>query len=162
MVNVYPRHRRFSMVLMGGVFYDPDMASPDCGAVEADAILRHIDAVLGVAPTATRAEITHAYRTQLRALHPDIRPISAHTTALADTQLGRVLAAYAQLRRLHCRAEANRTAEPTTTPPSPAGPRLSPPRHGPVKIPVTRQGEHPTPPVGPRPPLWAGPVRHHH
>ena len=32
------------MVLMGGVFYDPDMASPDCGAVEADAILRHIDA----------------------------------------------------------------------------------------------------------------------
>ena len=30
--------------------------------------------VLGVLPTATQAEITHAYRTRLRAHHPDTRP----------------------------------------------------------------------------------------
>jgi curved DNA-binding protein CbpA len=36
--------------------------------------------VLGVPPTATQAEITHAYRTHLRAHHPDTRPArSAHT-----------------------------------------------------------------------------------
>ena len=29
--------------------------------------------VLGVSPTATQAEITHAYRTRLRAHHPDTR-----------------------------------------------------------------------------------------
>ena len=49
--------------------------------------------VLGVLPTATQAEITHAYRTHLRAHHPDTRPAqSAHA---ADDHLRQVLAAYA-------------------------------------------------------------------
>ena len=42
--------------------------------------------VLGVSPTATQAEITHAYRTRLRAHHPDTRhtpssPPHHHNTA---------------------------------------------------------------------------------
>ena len=36
--------------------------------------------VLGVSPTATQADITHAYRTRLRAHHPDTR----HRTSLAN------------------------------------------------------------------------------
>ena len=45
--------------------------------------------VLGVPPTATQTEITHAYRTHLRAHHPDTRPArSAHS---ADEHLRQVL-----------------------------------------------------------------------
>ena len=36
--------------------------------------------VLGVSPTATQAEITHAYRTRLRAHHPDTRHPAASKT----------------------------------------------------------------------------------
>jgi hypothetical protein len=42
MANVYPRRHRFSP-FRSEVFYDPDMASSDSGAVGTDAILRHID-----------------------------------------------------------------------------------------------------------------------
>src|SRR6201987_1650277 len=67
--------------------------------------------VLGVAPTATQAEITHAYRTHLRAHHPDTRPAqSAHT---ADEHLRQALAAY-------------------VLPPHPARPPATPPAQPPT------------------------------
>jgi hypothetical protein len=74
--------------------------------------------VLGVPPTATQAEITHAYRTHLRAHHPDTRPArSAHT---ADEHLRQVLAAYALLRDPARRADYDRliahTADATAHP----------------------------------------------
>src|ERR1700747_1910448 len=79
--------------------------------------------VLGVAPTATQAEITHAYRTHLRAHHPDTRPAqSAHT---ADDHLRQVLAAYALLRDPARRAAYDRlTAHTPDT--SPHTPRPTP------------------------------------
>src|SRR5215211_5513742 len=52
--------------------------------------------VLGVSPTATQAQITHAYRTRLRAHHPDTR--DAPSSGCADEHLREVLAAYALLR----------------------------------------------------------------
>ena len=75
--------------------------------------------VLGVSPTATQAEITHAYRTRLRAHHPDTRHAPSPQTA--DEHLRQVLAAYALLRDPARRADydrataraANTTAEPT-------------------------------------------------
>jgi|SRR5690349_18691376 DnaJ-like protein len=54
-------------------------------------------AVLGLPPTATSDEITRAYRTQVRALHPDTRTTS-RSISPADEQLRRVLAAYEMLR----------------------------------------------------------------
>jgi curved DNA-binding protein CbpA len=52
--------------------------------------------VLGVSPNATQAQITHAYRTRLRAHHPDTRRSLSSQTA--DDRLRQVLAAYALLR----------------------------------------------------------------
>src|SRR5689334_8300037 len=96
--------------------------------------------VLGVPSTATQAEITHAYRTCLRAYHPDTRPPrSAHT---ADEHLRQVLAAYAMLRDPARRADydrlvahsadiqQHRPAVPTPAHHSPAGT---------VQIPITRR-----------------------
>lgn len=54
--------------------------------------------VLGVAPTATAAEISHAYRTQLRAHHPDTRTDALGGGAESDDVLREVIAAYAVLR----------------------------------------------------------------
>src|ERR1700756_1122421 len=104
--------------------------------------------VLGVAPTATQAEITHAYRTHLRAHHPDTRPAqSAHT---ADDHLRQVLAAYALLR------DPARRPPPHPTPPPPRGPNPhpNPPpppqhRHNPRRT-ATAAGR-----PGPPPPLAA-------
>jgi DnaJ domain len=117
--------------------------------------------VLGVPPTATQAEITHAYRTHLRAHHPDTRPAqSAHT---ADDHLRQVLAAYALLRDPSRRAAYDRltTHTPDTPPHSP--PKPTPPDQppaGPVHIPVTHRHNIRTTPDLP-PPLRAGPVRRH-
>ena len=118
--------------------------------------------VLGVAPTATQAEITHAYRTHLRAHHPDTRPArSAHT---ADEHLRQVLAAYALLRDPARRADYDRaTADAANT--RPRTPAVSIPAERPsagrVQIPIThRHNKTPTTPVPP-PPLRAGPVRRH-
>jgi curved DNA-binding protein CbpA len=123
-------------------------------------------AVLGVTPTATQTEITHAYRTQLRSLHPDTRHAPAQAAAVADARLRHILAAYAALRDPHHRADDDRTAQPaTTTQPRrsdpPTTPHTSPNPQGPVQIPVTHHEHIQTPPEQ-RPPLWAGPVRHHH
>ncbi|GFG72841.1 J domain-containing protein [Mycobacterium botniense] len=99
-------------------------------------------AVLGVAPTATQAEITRAYRRQLRAHHPDSRPSASNSGA--DERLRQILAAYALLRDPRRRAEYDRTARPARR------------DTGPVRIPVTR-----IEPVDNEPPLRAGPVRWH-
>ena len=97
--------------------------------------------VLGVSPTATQAEITHAYRLHLRDHHPDIR--SRESNSEADERLRQVLEAYALLRDLRRRAaydRAHRAHQDT----------------GPVPIPVTHNDSAPD-----QPPLWAGPVRRH-
>jgi len=97
--------------------------------------------VLGVAPTATQAEITHAYRTRLRAHHPDTRQTPSSQTA--DEHLRQLLAAYALLRDPTRRAVYDRAH----------------PSHedtGPVQVQVTHLDS-----TGDEPPLWAGPVRWH-
>jgi preprotein translocase subunit Sec63 len=104
--------------------------------------------VLGLTPTATQAEITHAYRTQLRALHPDTRRrATAGLSEASDADLQRVFAAYSRLRSAAHRDDRAR-AEPAC--------RI--PRVRPVQIPIIRL--HSQMP-GASPPLWAGPVREH-
>ena len=92
---------------------------------------------LGVAATATAAEISHAYRARLRAHHPDTRADGAEP-AIADAELQKVIAAYAVLRDPARRAsyDAGYTSGVTTL--------RMPPR--------SRVG---------RPPIVAGPVRWH-
>lgn len=62
--------------------------------------------VLDVSPAATQAEITHAYRTRVRAHHPDTR--TTLTPRAADEQLQKLLAAYALLRDPARRADYDR------------------------------------------------------
>lgn len=109
--------------------------------------------VLGVSPAATQDEITHAYRIQLRAHHPDTRHTpSAHA---ADQYLQQLLAAYAQLRDPARRAEYDRA---NGMPPQPVS--ADRPTAGAVSIPVTHR--RPTTDAHRTvPPLWAGPVRRH-
>ena len=94
--------------------------------------------VLGVSPSATQAQIVHAYRARLRAHHPDTR--NAPPSPGTDEQLQQVLAAYALLRdparrAAHDAATArpaapdsfeirvtHRTQARTTTPPLRVGP----------------------------------------
>ncbi|WP_102143437.1 J domain-containing protein [Mycobacterium hubeiense] len=115
-------------------------------------------AVLGVSPTATQAEIAHAYRHQLRALHPDTRASAADPMSADDERLQRVVAAYGLLRDPARRAEYDRdasvragvdrrhAARPADTP-------------GPVRIPVRHVRSQPRPSVRRRPPVWLWPVR---
>ena len=118
--------------------------------------------VLGVPPTATQAEITHAYRTHLRAHHPDTRHTPPSRTA--DDNLRQVLAAYALLRDPARRADYDRLIAdtPDTQPHSPAGPTPADhPPAGPVQIPITHH-RHKTHTIRVAPPLLrAGPVRQH-
>ena len=118
--------------------------------------------VLGVSPTATQAEITHAYRTRLRAHHPDTRQTPASQTA--DEHLRQLLAAYALLRDPTRRADYDRATAHTATPPSnsPTGPTPADrPRSRAIQIPITyRNATTPAPDVA-APPLRAGPVRRH-
>lgn len=115
-------------------------------------------AVLGVSPTATPAEITHAFRAKLHALHPDTR-----SPAVNDTELRRVLAAYDVLRDPVRRAEYDRTAGRPVRPDS--NPTLAS-QHpvaepvGPVVVSVTYR-RRPDSGTAADPPLWAGPVRRH-
>ena len=96
---------------------------------------------LGVLPTATHAEITHAYRHYLRDHHPDIP--SRESNSEADERLRQVLAAYALLRDPHRRA-AYDSAHPAQQ------------DTGPVPIPVTHNDS-----AADQPSLWAGPVHWH-
>jgi curved DNA-binding protein CbpA len=118
--------------------------------------------VLGVSPTATQAEITHAYRTRLRAHHPDTRQTPSSQTA--DEHLRQLLAAYALLRDPTRRADYDRATAHTATPPSnsPTGPTPADrPLAGAIQIPITyRNATTPAPGVA-APPLRAGPVRRH-
>ena len=117
--------------------------------------------VLGVSPTATQAEITHAYRTRLRTHHPDTRPTSSPQAA--DEDLRHVLAAYALLRNPARRGEYDRATAPAATPPrrshGPAPADRSP--AGRVQIPITYRSADATAPTVSVPPLRAGPVRWH-
>jgi curved DNA-binding protein CbpA len=99
--------------------------------------------VLGVSPTATQAEITHAYRRQLRDYHPDRRSGTANSGA--DERLRQILAAYALLRDPHRRSDYDR-AHPV---------RKASKDTAPIRIPVTRIGSR----DDEQPPLRAGPVR---
>ncbi|MDT5186303.1 MAG: hypothetical protein QOJ20_2575 [Mycobacterium sp.] len=120
-------------------------------------------AVLGVTPAATQAQIAHAYRTQVRALHPDARITPAQTAPVTDAQLRHVLAAYAQLRHPDHDRAAKRIATTQSCPSdAPAQSPHTPTSSRGVQIPVTRRGEHTQTPAAQRPPLWAGPVRQHH
>ena len=116
--------------------------------------------VLGVSPTATQGEITHAYRTRLRAHHPDTRQTPASQTA--DEHLRQLLAAYALLRDPTRRADYDRATAHTAKPPphSPTGPTPADrPRTRAIQIPITyRNATTPARDVAAAP-LWAGPVR---
>ena len=117
--------------------------------------------VLGVSPTATQAEITHAYRTRLRTHHPDTRPTPSPQTA--DEHLRRLLAAYALLRDPARRADYDRATTHAATPPpaSPHGPTpANRPSTGRVQVPITHHATTAAAPT-PEPPLRAGPVRRH-
>lgn len=98
-------------------------------------------ALLGVSREATQAEITQAYRRQLREHHPDVR---AAPNPAGDDRLRQVLAAYALLRDPHRRAEYDRTA------------RRNQAETKVVPVTVARGSV-----VGKQPPLRAGPVRWH-
>jgi preprotein translocase subunit Sec63 len=96
--------------------------------------------VLGVDPGASSAEIAAAYRSAVRACHPD--------TADPDRdRLAAVIAAYRHLR--------NKFRDQDTPPP--AGDHQRSPSRG-VDIPVR---VHPRDPPASDPDLWAGPVRRH-
>lgn len=69
-------------------------------------------AVLGVAPTAGRAELDHAFRTLVRAYHPDTR---TDTLDDNDQTLRHILTAYATLRDPATRAAYDATLTPTTS-----------------------------------------------
>lgn len=109
-------------------------------------------AVLGVAPTASQAEITHAYRTLLRSLHPDTR--DGAPAGAGDARLQQVLSAYALLRNPALRAEYDRAARPVM-----AAASTNP--QGRVNIPVNHRRTRRRPSAPKRPPLWVGPVRRH-
>lgn len=102
--------------------------------------------VLGVLPTASQAEITHAYRRHLRDHHPDTRHKAPN--AGADERLRQILAAYALLRDPRRRADYDRTH------PADKG-------TGPVRVTVTRVDPTDSGSTGEQPPLWVGPVRWH-
>jgi curved DNA-binding protein CbpA len=118
--------------------------------------------VLGVSPTATQAEITHAYRDRLRAHHPDTRHPPASKTA--DDDLRQVVAAYALLRDPARRADYDRATAHTATPPPhrPHGPTpVDRPPVGRIQIPITYRTTNTAAADVSVPPLRAGPVRRH-
>lgn len=118
--------------------------------------------VLGVAPTATQAEITHAYRDRLRAHHPDTRHTPPSQTA--DDDLRQVLTAYALLRDPARRADYDRATvhAATPTPHRPHGPTpVNRPPVGCIQIPITYRTTNTAAADIAAPPLRAGPVRRH-
>ena len=67
---------------------------------------------LGVRPSATQAEISHAYRALLRRYHPDTRPDDESQNATSDAALQHVLAAYTVLHDPRQRADYDRRRRP--------------------------------------------------
>jgi len=101
-------------------------------------------AILGVAPSASQAEISHAYRALLRQHHPDTRtPIDEPQDAVADQALQHVLAAYAVLQDPTSRADYDRELRSRTHPAA----------RRPLQ-PTNRHGTHRQPPIIAGPVLW--------
>ena len=102
-------------------------------------------AILGVPPSATQAQISHAYRALLRRHHPDTRATSDESdTPGSDTTLQQVIAAYTVLHDPARRAAYDRQARPRE---HPAHRRAhQPPNHSDTYD---------------QPPIIAGPVRWH-
>lgn len=112
--------------------------------------------VLGVAPTASPAEITTAYRELVRDLHPDAHP---HQPVRSE-QLDEVVAAYTTLRDPQRRAayDAQHTRDTRDTTP--------PPQHARAERRYSVGGAGIVVVLGvrlrlphPKAALWAGPVR---
>jgi DnaJ-class molecular chaperone len=101
-------------------------------------------ATLGISRQATQAEIDHAYRTLLLRHHPDTRPAADESqSAVSDTTLQQVLAAYTVLRDPARRAVYDQEDLPRTH-----------------KAPRPRGQAHHRDAYG-RPPIVAGPVHWH-
>jgi curved DNA-binding protein CbpA len=90
-------------------------------------------AVLGVAPSASAAELDHAYRRLVRRHHPDTR--EAPEAEASDERLQQVLAAYAVLRDPAARAGYDRDHHPELRRSRPPSASTSEPalRVGPVR-----------------------------
>lgn len=96
--------------------------------------------VLGVASTASSAEIAHAYRCRVRSQHPDVHHDTRTDTGQAGSEgLREVIVAYAVLRDPARRADYDQQRQSTTTTSTPplvtsfAPPGRTPPlRVGPV------------------------------
>ena len=102
-------------------------------------------AILEVLPSATQAEISHAYRALLRRHHPDTRPpVDESQDAGSDTTLQQILAAYTVLRDPARRTDYDREARP----------RIHPAHRRPEQA-LNHYGAHG------QPPIVAGPVRWH-
>jgi len=102
-------------------------------------------AILGVPPSATQAQIGHAYRGLLRRHHPDTRaPFDESQCMASDTTLQQILAAYTVLRDPARRADYDRQHEPRTH-------RARPQPQQPANHYSARD----------QPPIVAGPVRWH-
>ncbi|CAL9639636.1 J domain-containing protein [Streptomyces sp. enrichment culture] len=104
-------------------------------------------AVLGVAPSATGAALTSAFRARVRELRPDTR-----VDAVTAQRFCEVRSAYETLRDPVRRAAYDRAHEPARR--RPPGPEQPPPRPArpPARLTVLQI------PVPPEPPLRAGPV----
>jgi curved DNA-binding protein CbpA len=117
--------------------------------------------VLGVSPSATQAEIAHAYRNRLRAYHPDTRKPSSQE---GDEHLRQVLDAYALLRAPARRADYDRATVLAATPLAESSrwpAQATRPTTGPVQIPITYAGTRAPADRFSAPPLRAGPVCRH-
>jgi preprotein translocase subunit Sec63 len=105
--------------------------------------------VLGISPDATPAQINHAYRSLLLRHHPDTRAaLDDRARAADDYELQRIIAAYAALRELQCRADnlPGRPPDPLRQVHSPSV------RHEPVA--VRHRTRQPTPPIQAGPVYW--------
>lgn len=92
--------------------------------------------VLGVTSTASPTQITRAYRSRLRTLHPDTRAVPASPDS--DDSLQQVIAAYDILRDAARRAEYDRrAADYAERRRARAESRIHNRRGGPIRIPVT-------------------------
>ena len=106
-------------------------------------------AILGLNRHATQAQISYAYRTQLRCYHPDTRrPGDPSQDAVSDAALQQVLTAYAVLRDPGRRADYDQRY---TTQQSPTRPLPTIAEAEPVFVSWTGPVDEP--------PLRAGPVR---
>ena len=106
-------------------------------------------AVLGVAPDASQAEIVHAFRRLVRLHHPDVRSPDASQSDGSAVDLGRVLQAYARLRRGWSGTGQRTSSRATPTPGDPVRPE---------RTLVTARARHDTLRAGPV--FWQPEARH--